>query len=72
MLEDSEEDSSDFEEDEPCIRDAALDSHLQSDINDLDLNSSSHSENNFSDNLDGKVIVKIQTPIGLLINLQVP
>ena len=53
LLEDSAEDSSDFEEDEPCMRDAALNSYLQSDYDDLDLNSSSHSESNFLENSDG-------------------
>ena len=46
--------TSDFEEDEPCMRDAVLDSYLQSDYDDLDLNSSFHSESNFSENSDGK------------------
>ena len=54
LLEDSGEDSSDFEEDEPCMRDAVLDSYLQTDYEDLDLNSSFHSESNFSENSVGK------------------
>ena len=36
------------------MRDAVLDSYLQSDYDELDLNSSSHSESNFSENSDGK------------------